>query len=221
MNRILELTLKVLRRKVYPLFFKQPQLPKLEYIDDRKAANKIILDFLRADGPCMIARYGSNELSAIVNYLGVKSNHSIAKYISGHCNEWWWMPGVKEQMARCAGFFPSTDENLTRYSQLCLNDSSEIDVLGSWVRNEFYIQNYIKRCVKVRLRYLEPDFSLSDASSEWTQALKGKRVLVVHPFTETIKKQYAKRHLLFKDPEFLPKFELLTIKAIQSIGGVL
>jgi hypothetical protein len=42
---------------------------------------------------------------------------------------------------------------------------------------------------------------------------------VVHPFEETIKKQYAKRQVLFKDPRILPNFELRTVKAVQSIAG--
>ena len=50
--------------------------------------------------------------------------------------------------------------------------------------------------------------------------MRGKRVLVVHPFAETIEKQYEKRTLLFKNPETLPQFESLeTIKAVQSIAG--
>lgn len=49
---------------------------------------------------------------------------------------------------------------------------------------------------------------------------KGKKVLVIHPFAETIKKQYEKREHLFENPDILPEFEKLTvIKAVQSIAG--
>lgn len=168
----------------------------------------------------MIARYGANELSAIVNYLGtLNKSHSIVKYLKGEIDEWWWSRGIMNQMARCAGFFPATEENLIRYCELSLSDASELDVLGSWLPNEHYVDAYSPNCTKVRLRYLEPDYSVTDASNEWTQVLEGKRVLVIHPFVETIKKQYAKRHLLFKAPNLLPDFQLLTIKAVQSLGG--
>ena len=54
----------------------------------------------------------------------------------------------------------------------------------------------------------------------WTKELKGKKVLVVHPFAETIKKQYDKREHLFENPDVLPEFKKLTvIKAVQSIAG--
>lgn len=43
-------------------------------------------------------------------------------------------------------------------------------------------------------------------------------MLVVSPFEETIRKQYEKRKLLFKNPDVLPDFELVTLKAVQGIG---
>jgi hypothetical protein len=53
----------------------------------------------------------------------------------------------------------------------------------------------------------------------WSYALEGKKVLVIHPFVESIKEQYKKRELLFPSPKILPAFELKTIKAIQSIAN--
>ena len=54
----------------------------------------------------------------------------------------------------------------------------------------------------------------------WSYLLKGKRVLVVHPFTQSITKQFQdKRKLLWGNPEVLPEFELKTVKAVVSIGG--
>lgn len=220
MNRVNELILKGLKRKVFLHIFSCPQLPELDYINDREQASRIITEALIGNKPCMIARYGSTELSAIVNYLGVQNKeHSVFKYLKGECLEWWWSRGIMEQMTRWSGFFPATEDNLNRYCRLSLNDSKEIDVLGSWVKNEYFVSSYCPTCTKIRLRYLEPDFAAVDSSSEWTQALKGKKVLVIHPFIETIKKQYTKRKLLFKSPDLLPDFELLTIMAVQSIGG--
>ena len=44
------------------------------------------------------------------------------------------------------------------------------------------------------------------------------KVLVIHPFEEEIKAQYKNREKLFKN-NLLPKFELKTINAVQSLGG--
>jgi len=51
-------------------------------------------------------------------------------------------------------------------------------------------------------------------------ALGGKKVLVVHPFKESIENQYANRTLIFPGTSILPEFASLTcIQAVQSIAG--
>ena len=55
----------------------------------------------------------------------------------------------------------------------------------------------------------------------WTKYLEGKKVLVVHPFVDSIKSQYENnRECLFDDPDVLPRFkELILVRAVQSIVG--
>lgn len=58
-------------------------------------------------------------------------------------------------------------------------------------------------------------------SRSWTQALKGKKVLVVHPFEHSIREQYKKRQHIFERAEvegILPDFDLITLKAHQTIA---
>ena len=43
-------------------------------------------------------------------------------------------------------------------------------------------------------------------------------MLIIHPFEESIKNQYLIRDKIFKD-NYLPKFHLKTIKAVQTIYG--
>lgn len=49
--------------------------------------------------------------------------------------------------------------------------------------------------------------------------LKGRKVLVVHPFEKTIRYQYERRKKIFDDPEKLPDMDLSIVKAVQTIGG--
>jgi hypothetical protein len=51
------------------------------------------------------------------------------------------------------------------------------------------------------------------------EALSGRRVLIVHPFVESIKRQYRRRERLFHDVQVLPEFDLITLRAVQSIAG--
>ena len=98
-----------------------------------------------------------------------------------------------------------------------IKDAKEVDLLGSWIKDEIYIQDYISKAQIVHLRLLEPFWT---KQIPWTKALDGKKILVVHPFSELILKQYTeKRTLLFNNPNILPLFNLQVIQAVQSLGG--
>lgn len=216
MNAISIFILKALR-KIYIKVLGGYKLPEIIKETDPDTASDLIYNLLSSDKPCMIARLGSTELSTIVNYLGIKSQkHSILKFIKGEQPEWWWNKNIMNQMEQWSGFFPSTKQNLSNFSELMLNDLAEVDILGSWMSKEYYIKTYITNEHFVHLRLLEPFWS----KNPWTRALKGKKVLIVHPFSEEILSQYqSKKEVLFKNPLILPDFEILTFKAVQSLGG--
>ena len=50
----------------------------------------------------------------------------------------------------------------------------------------------------------------------WSLFLAKKRVLVIHPFTESIELQYKLRENLFSNTKVLPEFNLLTLKCPQT-----
>ena len=163
----------------------------------------------------MIARYGSTELCAIRNYMGVKAGRNIIGYIKGQTGEWWWNSGILDQMQRWSGFYPATESNISRFSELMMADSQELDLLGSWCSNESQMLPYIGNSKITLLRYLEPFWT----SSPWTKALKGKKVLIVHPFAKSILSQYDRRDKLFDNPDTLPEFESIrVIQSVQSLG---
>lgn len=104
-----------------------------------------------------------------------------------------------------------------KFGKMMLEDAKELDILGSWLQNERYVSEYVNSAVKVHLLLLEPFWS----EQPWSRVLEGKRVLVVHPFAKTIELQYSQnRTKLFDHPAVLPEFELQTIQAVQSIGGI-
>ena len=216
MNTFTILALKALR-KLYAKTFGGYQLPLLQREEDPDKASEMIYNLLISDEPCMIARFGSTELSALVNYLGVNSkHHSILKYIRGEQPEWWWNKNIMNQMQQWSGFFPPTPENMQRFGDLMMQDMKELDLLGCWIKNEAYFTKGLEHTQRVHLRLLEPFW----ANKPWTRCLKNKNIVVVHPFTEYILSQYNNRTLLFSNPDTLPKFaSLRTVKAVQSLGG--
>lgn len=214
MNTVSVFILKVLR-KLYTKAFGKYQLPPLQREEDPDKASEVIYNLLVSDKPCMIARFGATEMSAIINYLGVNSEcHSLGKFIKGEQPEWWWNKNIMNQMQQWSGFFPPTPKNMQRFGEMMMEDAKEVDLLGSWLNEEFRIYHDCN-IHAVMLPLLEP----YHANHPWSRVLANKKILVIHPFADLITRQYQKRKLLFKNQDVLPDFKLDTIQAVQSLGG--
>ena len=214
MNRLVENILKISRGIISKISTGPNK--ELERENDANVASDIIYKSLISDKPCMIARFGAFEISTVVNYLGVKNpQHSCINYIIGKQDQWWWNDKLLSYMQSNAGFYPATYENAIRFGELMLQDAKEVDILGSWQLGELALSSELSNAQKVHIDYVAPFFG----EKKWSRALAGKKVLVVHPFVDTIKKQYAKRELLFEDKDILPEFDLRCVKAVQSING--
>lgn len=77
------------------------------------------------------------------------------------------------------------------------------------------MKDYIRQAKVMRLVELRP----WEHANPWSEVLEDKVVLVIHPFDSSIQSQYLRREKLFDDQRILPKFELKTLKAVQSIAG--
>lgn len=168
--------------------------------------------------PCMVARFGSVELSTMVAWYESTVRHRpCLDYIRGLAPfpQKWSDERVKS-ICIGPGFFPQDKELCARFCEMMLRDIPELDVLGSWMRYE-ELFDHLHHAQKIHLCNLEP---FDDSGDPWSRHLEGRKVLVIHPFASTIEKQYReKRELLFADKRVLPPFELKTIKAVQSMGG--
>jgi hypothetical protein len=166
----------------------------------------------------MISRFGTVEINCVNNFLTVTSNEGYFKkcinYIIDKTHTPWWNHRLFLDMSLSAGIFPISIETASKFSERYLNDIPEIDLLGCHQYYEKFMP-LKSDLIKVQLEMLYPFFVLRP----WTRILKGKKVLVIHPFDETIKCQYKMRSYLFDNQDVLPEFELITYKAVQSIRG--
>jgi hypothetical protein len=207
-------------KKLYFKLFGNKVLDKKElsfHYSGQEASNKI-KQLLLSEKPLMIARFGSGELECVtIGYFKSKFSllHNSYNYVRNKIDNFWWSEDIKKSMFNNAGFFPPTEKNFEHFTQLMLNDMKELDLLGSWLTDEKYFKEQLKNTVKVELTMLEPYYH----KYPWTKALEGKKVLVIHPYSKSIEAQYKKRELLFYNNDVLPLFELVTIKAVQSIAG--
>lgn len=218
MNTISKIFFKTLRR----IFKRNDEFYwyTTDYVQYKgQAANDLLRDLIKksSDG-LMVTKFGGFELTFVVcsmlyskgltwndykHYILCDIDLDKAKTLKGLCHN--------------AGFFPYNKELGNKYMQLVLDDIRDIDILGSYQRQEIYLENQLGHSIKVDLDGYYAPFLWSNP---WTKELKDKRVLVIHPFTESIKKQYKQRDKLFEDPDVLPQFkELILVKAVQSIAG--
>lgn len=218
MNPILINALKVGRR-AYALV--NPSTPNTHRMwtlfSVKQYASDLISKAIMSPDSLMVARFGSTEMTCLMNYLGFRlpeTERNLLSFIKGKSPAWWWEPHSISQMCTYSGFFPSDEDMIVRFCELMLDDIRQIDILGSWLVDERHFSNELKNAKRVMLEDLEPFF----CERPWTWALKEKKVLVVHPFADTIQYQYQKRSLLF-DNGLLPEFELQTIQAVQSLAG--
>lgn len=178
-------------------------------------ASDYIRLLIESEKPVMIARFGSTELGCIVDYLNSKTKYKYLKYIKSQINSYEFTDYIKQELLTHSGLFPITNEILLRFSQLMISEIHNLDVLGSWRAEESILNDYYNGCINVNLSDLEPYYH----TNPWSSVLKGKKVLVIHPFAKTIESQYSKREMLFQNKEILPEFDLKVLKSVQTISA--
>ncbi len=174
---------------------------------DAKQANDTIYDLLLSDDPVMICRFGETEARAVAEWIGIKlgvKKHTAEKRL--------------RRLHENAGVFPYGEEMQQFFAEKMLDSIPEATVLGVWntFMQDYLIDTFVPSSTHlVPLSGLEPYYF----EKPWSRALQGKKVLVIHPFAETIARQYSQHSLLFDNPEMLPDFDLTTMKAVQTIAG--
>ncbi len=206
-------------RRLYSSHHNLFQVKQPISLKDPNEANKLIHDLLISDQPCMIGRFGSNEIESTVFFRNRKYyKYDLLNYARGISDIWWYPNSIVKKMFYNAGFFTPTSEQLDLFGQKMMDAMPLVDILGSWVKEEGYFTQELSNSTFIDLELLNPLWG--SQTEPWTTALEDKKVLVVHPFTETIEKQYARRENVHLDARILPRFSLQTIPAIQSITGV-
>lgn len=184
-------------------------------------ASGVIRKLIELKKPCFVTRLGCVELDAVLRgYDKMDTRNPVVKLgrlFTGGNGPFWWDNSIRKNMLCTTGVFPATDAILERFSLQYLEDFKQIDVLGSWNARELELKKrFFPDAKAVFLEDLEPFFM----KVPWTAALKGKRVLVINPFSETIASQYERRDVLFKTNDVLPDFELITYRPVTSFLGI-
>ena len=167
-----------------------------------EGANQCIRCLVESGRPGLISRIGNTEGRIVGESLFRSRRYSRLTRKQSHQN---------------AGIFPVTDSLLNRFSDIYSDALSQVDLLGFWQTSyqARWLASLDPPPLLAPLSALEPYFH----SYPWTSALAGKRVLVVHPFAQSIASQYRqKRQILFANPKLLPEFELDVLAPPQTLA---
>lgn len=176
------------------------------------SANEVLLHVASSTVPLAVSRLGTTENAVVKYYVENQQN--------GHCS---FPENLTTAIRELSGFFPPDDELLSRFCRESLEHMRLVDVMAVrsekrehtyWKFEDFFVKRYSQRSTLVDINALVP---LGNPQS-WTRQLKGRRVLVIHPFARTVAEQYMKRNKLFDIPDFLPDCEFDVLPAVQSIG---
>lgn len=186
-------------------------------------AQELLKTFVESDQPCMISRYGSTELRCICGEMlnrDIKKSSKIIRELLVDKSEQ-FKKNTQIQLCSQSGFFTNEenyDNDYSRFTDIVIHASKNIDALGVWFNlyEDYMIKSFMTRKddALIPLTALEPYYW----KNGWTSALKGKKVLIIHPYADTIKKQYKIKDKLFGF-EVLPDFELIVFKSVQTLAN--
>jgi hypothetical protein len=172
-------------------------------------ANDLIHKGLVSEAPFLTARIGGNECGCLRFYLAKRRRRRRPTP---------YRASTVAEMQAGPGFFGATNDNLDRFAEEYLGAIQHVDVIGAffWRGENRVIREF---CPSAEL-IMGPDIEPYYHANPWSRVLSGRRVLVIHPFAESIRKNYEKnRERLFRDAQVLPAFSLQVIRAVQSIAG--
>lgn len=186
--------------------FAKQVLFRLTYIGkdvaDEVSGNQYICNKISEGKPFAAVRFGAVEARCVSKWMRKKAYSAYNL----------------QSVSEAAGFFPNSKEMVDLFCEVYVEAASTADILAVWgVQDERKIvDKYCNKAKLTRVLALEPYFY----SIPWSSALEGKKVLIVHPFIETIKGQLEHKNELFQNKSVLPEFKKVSfVKAVLSNAG--
>ena len=165
-----------------------------------QAAGLWIAETLRSHRPVLVGRLGSVE----ARLLGEARFGRFSRV-------------TRREAHRNAGIFPLDPDALEAAAARLGSALEAVDLLALWdtpyqARLSAQLKPLPERC---SLSALEPWWQLEP----WSAALAGRRVLVVHPFTTSIQRQWQRRERLFPGTPVLREFDLQVLQPPLTLAG--
>ena len=124
---------------------------------------------------------------------------------------------TRRQAHQNAGIFPVDDRSLAAVAEELWTALHSIELLGCWPVD--YQARLFMDIPQLPWRCEMPDLEPFGYGLPWSSALAGQRVLVLHPFVDSLRHQWSRREALFPDHPVLPDFEAHFLATPMTIQG--
>lgn len=195
---------KLIKKKIVS-FLKNIKF-QIDYADKKvlseNEGNHLIYQCITSSKPCMVVRLGAVEARCL--YPWMKGRFPDTRTL--------------ENGMFCAGIFPANTIENKRFSKTYSDAIRQSDIMALWgvYKERAIVNKFCPEATFIRARSIEPYYY----QNPWSRGLKDKRILVIHPFVDSIRKQYIVRNKIFQNQEILPQFKTIDfVKAVQSNAG--
>ena len=173
-------------------------------------SNNKIIELIQSNKPFYITRLGDHESVISIQYMIYKKvNTDLLKMNNSLYN---------------AGIYSKNDlSKIELYCKLYNQSVIESNYLASfenlYVENQnFYKNNF--NVNQIHSKSLEPFYVLDKNITPWSHHLKNKKILIIHPFVDSFKKQLNNNFQIFKDKKlFDENQQFVFYKTYQTIAG--
>lgn len=200
--------------KLYQTPLNQVRSQILERQLNSTEVNRKIAELLRSDEPALVGRMGGVETNACWHYA-----RNAFLFPSRQSR---YRPNLIRNASVNAGIYVPNDQALHRFSSIYLAAVPYMDLAG--LSNVFGMTEFLHQIGAptldvTSLGNLEPWKAYIAGEIPWSLALGGKKVLVIHPFAQSIKEQYSRKHKIKTISDILPDFQLKTLMPPVTFAG--
>lgn len=178
----------------------------LEYLDkhipSENKGNQMIYNLVLQGEPAAVMRLGSTETNCAYPWM---VNEKVSN-------------DILQRGLYLSGIFPADEIHNAEFSRIYLEAARSADIMAlcDVYKEKAVVDAYCQKASFIKARSIEPYYY----AEPWTRGLKNKRVLIVHPFVETIARQYKNRNKIFENQDVLPDFASIQfLKTVQSAAG--
>ncbi len=176
----------------------------------------LMTKYIEEGKPFMVGRYGNSEMLMMEAYIKYRCNLRHRYH-------------MVNLLHNSGGFFPNNLFLQKRFCEEMKKATEQVDIQATWdmAFEDELLKAWGNDPKRTKLGYITPweRYKYTEMTElPWSAALKGKKVLVVHPFAKSIMKQYSNNRekifaKLLPADQILPEFDLKVFKSVQTIAG--